>query len=131
MKILFIIPEIKSMFGTEKGVPIHPHVGIAYLVSTLKKNNYQFQIIDCGVEANWPKQLKKTIDDFSPDIIGITGFSYAYNYLYQTIKKVKSITSIPIILGGPHVSANKENILKETKVNFAMYGESEISLINF
>lgn len=131
MKVLFIIPEIKSMFGTEKSVPIHPHVGIAYLISVLKKDNHQYQVIDCGIELNWQKELKKTIKNFSPDIVGITGFSYAYNYLYQTIKKVKSITKIPIILGGPHVSATKENILKDTKVDFAMYGESELSFIQF
>lgn len=119
------------MFGTEKGVPIHPHVGIAYLISILKKNNHQFQVIDCGVEDNWSKVLKETIKIFSPDIIGVTGFSYAYNYLYQTIKKIKLITKVPIILGGPHVSATKEKILQDTKINFAMYSESEESFINF
>jgi len=131
MKILFVIPEIKSMFGTEKGVSIHPHVGIAYLISVLKENNYEYKIIDCGIEKNWSIKLKKNIKDFYPDIIGVTGFSYAYKYLYRTIKKIKSITSIPIILGGPHVSATKDKILKETKVTFAMYGESENSIIDF
>jgi len=131
MKVLFVIPEIKSMFGTEKAVPIHPHVGIAYLVSVLKKNKHQYQIIDCGIENDWSAKLKTCIKNFSPDIIGVTGFSYAYKYLYQTIRKIKSITKIPIILGGPHVSANKDKILNETKVNFAMYGESEISFIDF
>jgi radical SAM superfamily enzyme YgiQ (UPF0313 family) len=131
MKILFVIPEIKSMFGTEKGIPIHPHVGIAYLVSILKKNKYQSQIIDCGIENDWSDKIKTSIKNFSPNIIGITGFSYAYKYLYQTIKKIKSITNIPIILGGPHVSATKNKILKETKVDFAMYSESETSLIDF
>lgn len=131
MKVLFIIPETKSMFGTEKGIPIHPHVGIAYLIAILKANHHQFQIIDCGVENNWSNKFKTTIKNFSPDIIGITGFSYAYNYLYQTIKKIKSISTIPIILGGPHVSATKNKILKETKVNFAMYSESETSIRNF
>ncbi len=131
MKVLFIIPEIKSMFGTEKGIPIHPHVGIAYLVSVLKKNNFQFQIIDCGVEKNYIKKIKLTIKNFSPNIIGVTGFSYAYDYLYSTIKTIKTITNIPIILGGPHVSATKETILKETKINFAMYSESENSFIDF
>lgn len=119
------------IFGTEKGVPIHPHVGIAYLVSILKQNNHEYKIIDCGIENNWPKLLKKTIKEYTPDIIGVTGFSYAYNYLYLTIKKIKSITKIPIILGGPHVSANKETILQETSVDFAMYSESETSFIKF
>lgn len=131
MKILFVVPEIKSMFGTEKGVPIHPHVGIAYLISVLKANHHQFQIIDCGIETNWPEELKRLIASFSPDIIGITGFSYAYKYLYQTIKKVKSITKTPIILGGPHVSATKQKVLQETKVDFAMFGEGEIAFISF
>jgi len=119
------------MFGTEKGIPIHPHVGIAYLVSILKQNGHKFKIIDCGIEENWTDELKKTIKTFSPNIIGITGFSYAYKYLYQTIKKIQTITKTPILLGGPHVSANKEKILKETKVDYAMYGESETSIINF
>lgn len=131
MKVLFVVPEIKSMFGTEKGIPIHPHVGIAYLASILKQNNYQYQIIDCGIEKDWITLLKNTIKSFSPDIVGITGFSYAYNYLYQTIKIVKKTTSIPIILGGPHVSATKEKILQDSKVDFAMYGESEISFVKF
>lgn len=131
MKILFVIPEVKSMFGTEKAAPIHPHVGIAYLASILKVNNYQYQIIDCGIEKKPFSVIKESIKQFQPDLIGITGFSYAYKYLYQTIKKIKSITKIPIILGGPHVSATKEKILKETKVNFAMHGESEVSFIDF
>ena len=78
MKILFIIPEIKSMFGTEKGIPIHPHVGIAYLTSVLKQNQNQVNIIDCSLEDNWPQKIKHTIKKFHPDLIGITGFSYAY-----------------------------------------------------
>ncbi|MCW1949069.1 MAG: B12-binding domain-containing radical SAM protein [Candidatus Shapirobacteria bacterium] len=131
MKILFIIPEIKSMFGTEKGIPIHPHVGIAYLTSVLKKNHHQVKIIDCGVENNWSDQITQLLSTFKPDIIGITGFSYAYKFLYQTIKKVQSLTKTPILLGGPHVSATKEKILQETKVNYAMYGESETSFIIF
>lgn len=130
-KILFIVPEIKSMFGTERGIPLHPHVGIAYLISILKKNNYKYRVIDCGIEKNWPQKIKEILKDFNPDIIGITGFSYAYNYLYETIKKIKSFTSTPIILGGPHVSATKEKILEDTKVNFAMYSESEVSFLEF
>jgi len=127
-RILFIVPETKSMFGTEKGIPIHPHVGIAYLVSVLKKEKYLVKTIDCGIEDNYLDKIKQHISEFKPQIIGITGFSYAYVYLYQTIKQIKSITKTPIIIGGPHVSANKEQILPETKINFAMYGESEESL---
>lgn len=131
MKILFVVPEVKSMFGTEKGIPIHPHVGIAYLTSVLKKNHHQVQIVDCGIEKKPFQAIKETIKQFQPDLIGVTGFSYAYKYLYQTIQEVRKLTKIPILIGGPHVSANKKTILKETKANFAMYGESEVSFVKF
>lgn len=65
MKILFVVPEVKSMFGTEKGIPIHPHVGIAYLTSVLKKNHHQVQIVDCGIKKNHFKQSKKPLNNFN------------------------------------------------------------------
>jgi len=36
MKILFVIPKNKSLFGDE-GLTAHPHIGIAYLSAFLKQ----------------------------------------------------------------------------------------------
>lgn len=130
MKVLFVIPPIKSMLNGIKVITPHPHMGIAYLVSVLKKNKIPVRVFDFGVEKN-DRELDKIINNFKPEIIGITGFSYSLDLLRETIVKVKQLTNSPIIVGGPHVSATKDEILKETGVNFSLKGEGEISFLLF
>lgn len=129
-KILFVIPKVKSMYGDSHAKPLYPHVGIAYLTGFLKKHNYKVKIIDQGINDN-SNYLYNTITNFKPLIIGTTGFSYAYGYLESLIKDLKSHTDIPLIVGGPHVSATKEDMLKKTSVDFALAGEGETSFIKF
>lgn len=130
MKVLFAIPKTKSMFGDQKSLPPHPHVGIAYLTAVCKKNKIPVEIFDEGIEEE-PDRLKELIKEFHPGIIGITGFSYAYGFLHDLIKKVKSFTDTSVIVGGPHVAATDEEILKTTPADFAFRGEGEISFLIF
>jgi anaerobic magnesium-protoporphyrin IX monomethyl ester cyclase len=125
-KILFAIPKVKSMYGDKLSRPLYPHVGIAYLTAVLKKAGYQVAIFDQGVEPEI-KNLYQLIDQFKPDLIGTTGYSYASTFLKNLISDIKIHSSVPIIVGGPHVSAVTKNILTETKADFAMVSESEVS----
>lgn len=130
MKILFISPWTKTLYGDEKAIPGHPHIGIAYLTAVLKENNHQVKIFDQAIE-NDDQKLTDLIKKFKPDVIGITAFSYCYAYVSDLIKKVKSITKIPLIMGGPHVSAVKKDSLEKTQADFAMKNEAENSFIIF
>ena len=130
MKILFVIPWNKTLFGDEKAAPGHPHVGVAYLIAVLKQTGYQTKVFDQGIE-NEDSKLFKLIGDFKPDVIGVTAFSYCYKYIFELVKSIKQATSIPLILGGPHVSAVKSLVLQQTEADFAMQGESETSFIKF
>lgn len=38
MKVLFVNPWLKTLFGDERAKPGHPHLGLAYLVAVLKQN---------------------------------------------------------------------------------------------
>lgn len=129
-KVLFTIPKIKSMYGDSNSKPLYPHVGIAYLTSVLKKNGYEVKIYDEGIESS-DKCLFDLIDTFKPNIIGVTGFSYAYGYFQDLIKRINEHTKTPIVAGGPHVSAVGKEILKSTKLTFALTGEGEVSLLLF
>lgn len=130
-KILFIVPPTKSMFGGEGNIPDHPHVGIAYLTAILKKNKYEVAIFDQGLERNIDKLYEK-IAEFKPDILGISIFSYCYDQAYQIIINVKAkFPQIPLVIGGPHIAATKATVLKETKADFALIGEGELSFGEF
>lgn len=130
MKVLFAIPKIKSMFGDVKSLPPHPHVGIAYLASVLKKNKIAVAVYDEGIEEK-REVLFRMIDQFQPQVIGVTGFSYAYGFLEELIRAIKKHTSLPLIAGGPHVSATGKEIVQSTPVDFAFAGEGEEGFLEF
>lgn len=114
------------MYGDDRGKPLYPHVGVAYLTAVLKEKGYQVKIYDQGVEPDI-NILFQLIKSYKPDIIGTNGFSYAYGFLEELIKNIKSVTQIPVIVGGPHVSAINSKILKDTQADFAIVGEGESS----
>lgn len=127
MKILFVVPKIKSLFG-DKGLTVQPHIGIAYLAAFLKSQGIEVSVFDDGIEKSTDKVFT-VIDSFKPDIIGITIFSYSYGVAYELIKKIKTYSRIPLVLGGPHVGAVRKEALEDTGVNFAVKFEGEYTLI--
>jgi len=124
IKVLFAIPQYKPISGDQKNPPPYPHVGIAYLTAVLKKERIPVEIYDEGVEKN-DRKLKELINSFKPTIIGVTGFSFAYKFLYDLVKKIQLFSEIPIIVGGPHVATAGKEIINETTANFALIGEGE------
>lgn len=127
MKILFAVPKIKSLFG-DKGLTVHPHIGIAYLSSFLKKQGIEVRVFDDGIEKVTDKILS-VIEEFKPEIIGVTIFSYCYGSAYNLIKKIKASSRIPLVLGGPHVGAVGKKILEGTEAEFAVKHEGEFTLL--
>lgn len=127
MKILFVIPRNKSLFG-DKGITAHPHIGIAYLSAFLKEHNCQVAVYDEAIENN-PNRLYSLIDSFNPALIGITVFSYCYGFSYNLIKKIKAHTSIPLVAGGPHICAVGKKILEDANLQFAVKQEGEFTLL--
>lgn len=127
MKILFVIPKIKSMFGG-KGVTAFPHIGVAYLSAFLKQNNVQVAVFDEGLEEN-TQGLPGFINDFNPTLIGVTIFSYCYGFAYDLIKKIEEMTFAPIVVGGPHICAVGKNIFTDTRIDFAVKQEGEFTLL--
>lgn len=127
MKILFVIPNNKSLFGG-KGLTAHPHVGVAYLSAFLKQNDVKVSVFDEGL-INDLKALNKLIKDFKPTLIGITIFSYCYNFAYALIKNIKEMTDIDIVAGGPHICAIGKKILQDTGIKFSVKNEGEFTLL--
>lgn len=127
MRLLFVIPRNKSLFG-DKGLTAHPHIGVAYLCSYLKEHNADIQIFDEGLGEGFEK-LDLLIASFKPQLIGITIFSYCYSYAYNLIKIIRAKTNTPIVAGGPHVCAVGKKILDDAKIEFAVKQEGEFTLL--
>lgn len=147
MKITLIKPPSihhKKMFSAGQLIP---PIGLAYLSSFLKKNNFEVSIIDGvgeaidniysfdngnyflhGLTAN---QISSRIPNGST-LIGISCmFSSEWHYYRQLIKTIKANhPNKTIIVGGEHVTADWRNLLElSPEVSFCVIGEGEETLM--
>lgn len=127
MRIQFIIPKNKSLMGHKYTPPGHPHIGIAYLGAFLKKYGYEVRVYDDGLSNSLT--LTDSVREFKPDLIGVTSFSYCYDYAVDCIERVKSNFDIPVVLGGPHVSVVKGVVFNDSRLDYAIKKEGEYSLL--
>lgn len=120
--MLFVIP--KTTFGTS----YQPHTGVAYLVAMLKKHKVTVKVVDMqlGYSAH---ALFEILNEFSPDVVGVTSYSYGYKRAYEIIDKMKLHGNYTVVTGGPHVSAIRSKVLADTKADFAIKGEGEYTLL--
>lgn len=124
MKILLLVPNITGQMGT----PSYPHVGIAYLTSYLTElGGHSVIPVDLRVASfKYVKELLKYYH-YNVDFVGITTSDLGYKKAYELISTIKKITNTPIVIGGPHVSTNKANVLRQCKADYAIKGEGEIT----
>jgi radical SAM superfamily enzyme YgiQ (UPF0313 family) len=127
MKVFFIIPKNKSLMGHKYTPPGHPHIGVAYLCAFLKKHGVEVKVYDDGLKNEI--SLEDAVRDFAPNLIGVTSFSYCYDYAIDCVKRVKSAFAIPVVMGGPHVSVAKGTVLADTPLDYAVKKEGEHSLL--
>ena len=127
-KIFFVIPRNKSLFGDKNNLTGHPHVGVSYLTSFLKSRGIEVCIYDDGIEYS-PEKMVKQINEFKPELVGVTIFSYCYSFADDLIKIIKSNCKFPVVAGGPHVSAVRQELFKQSDIDFAVKNEGEYTLL--
>jgi anaerobic magnesium-protoporphyrin IX monomethyl ester cyclase len=124
--VLLTVSNLRSIFGDPNAIPGHPHTGVAYLSAFLKSKGVHVDLYDERMDGfdKLPELLKNNYD-----LVGITAFSYSLRNVYALIDRIKSHTKAPVVLGGPHVSVSKLQVLKDTHVDFAVKNEGELTAL--
>ena len=121
MKVLLLQPN----YG---GHIIIPPFNLGYLASSLRQNNHEAELFDGTLNNADFSDYAGAVKNSNPDLIGITMMCRAHNQVKKIIRNLKGKFDIPIVIGGPHVSALTDFVLKDTKADFAVFGEGEITL---
>lgn len=134
LNISLIYPPvlIKERYGVDIGdiggrqAPL----GILYLSSFLKHAGYTVQVIDAEAEQLDNSTILKRLTNFSPDCIGISITTVAFNNSVALSKEIRKQLSVgPIIIGGPHVTANPIESLEPNCFDIGVCGEGELTLL--
>ncbi len=96
-----------------------PPLGLGYIAASIRHNLPNVELV-----------LKESIDDLiaeKPDIIGISAMTNTYYIAIEWARRIKKELSIPVILGGIHISLLPQSL--HDCFDVGVVGEGEITLI--
>ncbi|RLI52900.1 MAG: hypothetical protein DRP09_16975 [Candidatus Thorarchaeota archaeon] len=127
MKIILADPPIIKN-SAYKPNTYTPNLGILYLISYLRNkfNNLEMKYLESFLSL---KQHVKEVREYNPDIYCISFPTLLANAAYKTINIIKNESrSLPIICGGPHPTADPEDVFANSKADICVIGEGEETL---
>lgn len=104
---------------------IHTSLALRYIKAYCKDYQKEIHILETSINNN-ENEIIKAIYREKPDIIGISCYIWNMSYIKQLLPTLKKILpNMTIILGGPEVSYNSDDLLINHDVDLIMEGEGE------
>lgn len=132
MRILLV-----SANKEKKPYPVAP-IGIAYLSGVLLEDGNKVKVLDLCFIEDFKKSIIMTIEEFSPELIGISirnidnltyPLSISYLPFIKSVKDIiKTVSDAPIVLGGSGFSISPEGMLDYLGLDTGVIGEGEIAI---
>lgn len=107
----------------------HPNLGILYLSSYLKSKVEEIDILYLEQQMSLDEHLQQ-VREFQPDIYGLSFTSFLLGDARAVISRVKEIIpDVTVICGGPHPSADPDEVAVLPGVDVCVIGEGEETLV--
>jgi radical SAM superfamily enzyme YgiQ (UPF0313 family) len=129
MKILLISVNRERM-----PFPVFP-LGLAYIAKALREEGHSIEVIDLCFSQEVSVDLKKTLQRFQPDLIGISlrnldNLTYPTSVSYlkeadEVIGICRQFTSSRLVIGGSGYSLAPKELLQHFDVDIGVVGEGE------
>lgn len=108
------------------------NIALGYIAASLKKAGIEVKVLDMANHRNWifEKMGRKAIEAFKPDLIGIPLFYINYYPVKEMISYVREFSDCPIVVGGPQMMIEKEQILEDIPgLDYAIIGDGEAAIV--
>ncbi|MEW5907410.1 MAG: radical SAM protein [Elusimicrobiota bacterium] len=117
----------KSRSVVSKVTGVTPPLGLLYIAAYLRDRlGAEVRVIDATLEPEPLKALAAAARSSRPDAVGISALTPEAFLAHKASAAVKEIDpSIPVILGGPHPSADPATALSDPNTDAAVIGEGE------
>lgn len=120
MKVVLI--HVKENF-----TPVPP-TGMLYVGTILKKKGHQVWVFD--VTPKDQKRVIRQIMDIDPDMVGFGAMTTSYSITKEFNGALKQeIPDAYYLWGGVHASALPEETIKDNNLDFVVYGEGELTML--
>ena len=135
MKIVFLYPAWTGEYGLfghfAKRNSTWPPLSLALLGAVCEQAGHEAIILDGEAERLDRHKLAERAVALKPDIVGLTCYSPFFHLSADVAESIKKLdSSIPVIVGGPHITIMKEKAMLP-QFDYAFMGEAERSLPAF
>ena len=137
VKLLLI--NISTYFTKDRDVGeydvLEPPLGLIALLSYLNREleeKIEGKIIKSKIDFDCYEELTKVIDEFDPDIIGVSAMTFHKKFFHDAIRNIrKHGYDKTIIAGGPYPTASYLEVLNDKNIDLCVLGEGEVTLTEF
>ncbi|MEK6897863.1 MAG: radical SAM protein [Nanoarchaeota archaeon] len=130
-KLLLIQPNYRSVYsyaGSKTATPIYPPLGLAYIAAVVREKGHDIKIIEANAFDLNHEQIKKAIEDYSPNYVAMTGASSMMNEITKLCELLPD--NVQVIFGGIHASSMPEEVLRDySKIDIVVRGEGEETIV--
>jgi anaerobic magnesium-protoporphyrin IX monomethyl ester cyclase len=109
-----------------------PPLGLAFLAAALEQAGVEVKILDLVVHPYSREMLKDELNDFSPDLVGMTSVTMSFDNGIEVLKDVKGLDpDILTVMGGPHVTfCAKDTLEAFPSLDLVALGEGEGTIVD-
>jgi anaerobic magnesium-protoporphyrin IX monomethyl ester cyclase len=137
IRVLIIFPPstnaVKAMWTIHNetknsSIGAKPPLGPMYIAAYLKQNSpHDVKMLDCQVENSTDEDIRKVIEDYQPDLVGISAWTEYWYDAWNCIQITKQVNpDIHVCVGGPHISIYPEITLKNSGCDSVVVGDGEV-----
>ncbi len=105
-----------------------PPLGILYLAASLEAvPGVSVKVL--GAQAATPEQLRQKIEEYQPDLVGISCMVFTLLDALQTARTVRALVPhAKIVFGGIHPTLSPQETIAFREVDYLVRGEGELAL---
>ncbi len=125
-RVMLIFPP--GGFSTKDPLP---PLGLAFLGAVLEREGIPVAIIDAAAERLSPRELRRRIAEFRPDLVGVTVLTEFRFSSFDTARLAREAApDAVVILGGPHVTLAAEDTARHVpEADIVVRGEAEKTIL--
>lgn len=108
-----------------------PPLSLSYLAGALVQEGIEVKILDFLVTRYHPEKLRRELEDYRPQLVGVTCVTLNYPIARRMVKVCKAFDlHIFTVIGGPHVTfAQEDTLLRSPWIDAIVIGEGERTLV--
>ncbi len=136
MKIWLVNPPLPQRRLRGIGGVLHnlfynsPPLGLASIAAVLEAEGHRVAITDCPVESMSIDVAVSAFERVRPDVVGLTATTFCFEQAATLAAKLKARAArVPIVLGGPHLSAFPDLLNDHGQFDLGVLGEGERTMV--